>query len=265
MEQLNHGKGGVSRFAALMALSGAFGEDDFGDIIHRPAPEMGHDSLLMGDYLGDLIGDDDDIGDLLGYDDDMGEMGRRRRKLKKLNRLARKQGLVVLPKEAAMEAAREAAQANSLARSAAVSEAAYSGLPVTARGALAVSAQRELVLPFGTLSLANTLGATGTVTTNVQRDIQLKRFVMTATDAVAFGDASATVGVSLIKIGSDIVFNANGVVPLSMFAPLSVGVSLMTQPGTTGTLVEITFVRTVATANAAVIMAAGVGFSAGSR
>jgi hypothetical protein len=266
----------ANRFALLLAASGALEGNDVEsfDAIARTSPgtEMGHtrDSLLMGDYydmgdydIGDLIGDDD-LGDLIG--DDGTEIGRRKkRKLRRMNRIAKKQGLVVLPREAAMEAARDAQLANAESRRAAALEAAYSGNPQTARGGLAVSSARELMLPFGTLSLANTLAATGTITANVQRDIQIRRFLMTATDAVTFADLSSTVGVSLIKIGAEIVFNANGVVPLSSFQALAVGVNLMCQPATTGTLVEITLVRTVATTNASVIMAAGIGVSAGAR
>lgn len=267
------GNQSANRMALATLLAQSTGESSFGSIArHDPNIEIGHtrDSLLMGDYydgdvgalIGDLIGDDDDMGDY----DDMGEIGRRRRhKLKKLNRLAKKQGLVVLPREAAMQAAAEAQAAQHMANKAAATEAAYSGVPQTARGNLAISGQRELILPFATLSLAAPLASTGVITANVQRDIQLRRFLMTGTDAVAFTDASATIGVSLIKIGADVVFNANGVVPLAAFAALAVGVNLMCQPATTGTLVEITLVRTVATVNAALIMASGYGFSAGSR
>lgn len=244
----------------------------FDNLIRVKGPELGHtrDSLLMGDYygdspmgelLGDLIGDDDDDDDVGEY----GEIGARKRQLKRINRKAKKAGLVVMPRKALMRAAAEQEQALRDAGSAASMEAAYTGQPQTAGGKLAVSRQRELMLPFQTAILAAALGSTQVVTANVQRAIQLRRFLITAGDNVAFTDASLTIGVSLIKIGSEIVFNANGVVPLQAFAALAVGVELLCQPAQTGNLVEITFVRTIGVANTATLSATGYGFSAGAR
>lgn len=247
----------------------------FADVIRNGGgPELGHtrDSLLMGDYyesplgdlMGEVIGDDDDMGDY--DDDDMGEIGRRKkRKLRRMNRIAKKQGLVVLPKKQLLEAAQDQEAALAQARKAASLEADASGVPVTAGGRLAVSRQRELMLPFATAILAGALGSTQILQANVQRAIQLRRFLMTGVDNVTFGDVSLTIGVSLIKIGSEIVFNANGVVPLSAFAANAWGTDLMCQPAQTGNLIEITCVRTVATVNTATLSASGYGFSAGAR
>jgi hypothetical protein len=225
--------------------------------VERRRPAIGD----IGDLIAELIGDDD-------YDDvgDYEEMGRRRRR-KRLSRLASREGMVAMPKPVAQRLASAAADASAARKDEAEAQnimAIESGRPRTAGGRiLAASDQVELYLPFSAAStVAAAAGSTGTLTANVQRKMQIHRIVLSAFDSVAFGDAIDTLGITGISIGVEPIFNAQGIAPAAAFSSRAVGVRLLTPAATVGQLVTIGLSRPSAVTNPSVVLGYAIGVSA---
>lgn len=218
------------------------------------------DSRIIGDFdLGDLIGDDD-LGDLIG-DDDLGdiELGRRRRR-RRIQRLAAREGMAVTPRASA---AQVAAAARTKELRALNQEAMETGQPISAGHFVADGGQRELYLPFSaTGSLAAAVGSTVNLSAVVQRGIMFKRLILDALDGTTLADVLSTAVVSNFLIGVQPVFNASGVAPARAFAFNAVGNRLLTPVARVGTTVTVQLTRVATGANAAVCSGYLVGVSA---
>lgn len=220
------------------------------------------DSRIIGDDfdLGDLVGDDY-LGDLVG--DDMGEMGMRRRRIQ---RVAKRHGMVAMPKSKAQILAQAAADRQSAAaaqRDALSLSADVTGDPRSAGSFVADGGQRELYLPF---SAAPTIGAaagqTATLSAVVQRAIMFKRLILACIDGTTLVDSLPTLVVTNFLIGVQPVFNATGSAPATAFDARAVGNRLLTPVARVGTTVTVNVSRVAAAANAGVLSGYLVGVSA---
>lgn len=210
------------------------------------------DSYYVGDMgdddLGDLLGDDD-LGDLLGDD----EMGRRR---KRVQRVAKRHGMVAVPKATLQSAI-------SQARQQAVHKANATGIPQTIGGKLATSDQRLEVLPLGSVTLALALGSTATLSVNVQRPIQPYRLILQAADITTGADQLFSVGMSNIVLGSHNLYASPGIIaPGTGFGRDAWGTEILSIPMTNGGIVNVQLQRIAAVANNSVVTGMLFGYSA---
>lgn len=228
------------------------------------------DSRIIGDYdmdgFDDGLGDFDDLGDLIG-DDDLGnlvgdlELGRvRRRQRRRMQTIARRMGMDVVPRGAAAQMAATARRQQLQALS---QEATASGDTMTAGHYVADGGQREYYLPFAAaVSIIAAGGSSQLLTANVQRPMNVRRIILDAVDEVTLGDALATLGVTSILNGVAPLFNAQGVAPARAFAFNAVGNHLNSNIGRVGQSLTISFTRMVAAVNPATISGYLVGTSA---
>lgn len=209
---------------------------------------------LIGDDLGDLVGDDG-LGDLIGD----GEIGRRRRQ-RRVQRVAARHGMVAMPREQAAQVA-SAARAQML--QATNAQATADMEPLTAGHYVADPGQRELYLPFAAPSvIAAAAGSAGTLNVVVQRPMQIRRIILAAIDNTTLADVLPTLGVTNVSIGVDPIFNAQGVAPATAFEARAVGVRLCTGVARVGTTVTVQLSRVVAGANPCTVTGYMVGVSA---
>lgn len=203
------------------------------------------DSYNMGDLVGDILGDlvGDDVGDT-------DEVGARRRRIQ---RLARREGLVVTTR----------AKATALAQQAAVAQAAATGVPQTVGNKLAASGQRLEVLPLGTAALAAALPSTATLTVNVQRPIQPYRLILQAADVTTGADSLFAVGASNIVLGAHNLFASPGVIaPGTGFSRDAWGTEILSVPMLQGGVVRVDLSKLATTPNALVVSGMLLGYAA---
>lgn len=225
------------------------------------------DSRIIGDVddigdmddLGDLIGDDD-LGDLISGDD---EMGARKRRIK---RLAKRHGLVAMPRSRAQvlaSAAAQASQAQQVQQQAQLLSADVTGFPRSAGAFVADGGQRELYLPFSTApAIGAAVGQVATLSAVVQRAIMFKRLILSVVDGTTRADDLITCTVTNFLIGVQPVFNASGVAPAEAFSSRAVGNRLLTPVARVGTTVTVGIQRVALGANAGVVSGYLVGVSA---
>lgn len=228
------------------------------------------DSRIIGDYddLGDLIGDND-LGDLIGDDDlgddDLGEIGRRKRRIK---RLARRHGMVAMPRSQAQvlqSASMERQTAQQQLNQAQLLSANVSGDPRSAGRFVADGGQRELYLPFSTFpTLGAAAGSVATLSAVVQRAIMFRRMIISVVDGTTRDDDLNTAVVSSFLIGVQPVFNASGYAPAEAFSSRAVGNRLLTPVAQVGTTVTVQLQRVAAAANIGIVSGYLVGVSADS-
>lgn len=200
---------------------------------------MGDDDL--GDLIGDLIGDDD-VGD--------DEVGRRK---KRIARIARKHGMVALPRQ----------KAQALAQQAAVSTADRTGIPQTVGNKLASSSQRLEVLPIGSTTLGAAANLTATLSVNVQRPVQPYRLILQCADSTTGTDQLFSVGITNIVLGAHNLYASPGITaPGTGFSRDAWGTEILSVPMMQGGVVRIDLTRLAATANPGVAAAMILGFAA---
>ena len=212
----------------------------------------------MGNYLGDLVGDDigeDELSELVG-DLELGRRmrrGQRRRANRGLSRLG-----VSRTEVNATRSAMRARQLQSLN-----AQAQDDGEQLTAGHYVADGGQRTLYLPFSNFATVNALaGSIGQLQATVQRPMSVRRIILDAIDNTTFLDALGTLGVSNVSIGVQPVFNAAGVAPAKAFANNTVGNNLETMVARVGTIITIQLQRFITVANPSTVTGYLVGVSA---
>lgn len=175
----------------------------------------------MEAYVGDdggyyEVGDDGAVYDL---DDEIGARGRRRRRARRSRRRERRRGPELKP---------------------APKNFRLSPTGPAQRMAFTPSSERRQILGIGT-TVPLAAGASVTVQTNVQRDFQGQRLILSALDTVAGTEVNFAVTLTAFLIGSSNQLPSGNPISLIAFRADSIASQLELTPATVGTIVSMTF------------------------
>lgn len=223
----------------------------------------------MGDsYLGDagliaeLIS-----GQLLSGDDGMGYLGddevglRAKRAMRKLKskgyNIERGGGGGGASSNLAQLAQSNPALAQAVAKQASQQaiqmQVAQSGMPATAGSFLAATGQRKEPVNLGTVTLAITVAATGSLSVTLQRALQTEKLVLQASDSTTGADMLFSVGITNAVIGSHNLFATPGTVgAATAFARDSWETNIMSVPLGQGGSIRVDLQKITATTNTTV-------------
>lgn len=219
-------------------------------------------SRIIGEYLGDLVGEDEDeLAELIG-EDDIGdlELGRRRMRRGQRRRASRGLRRMGVTRE---DLARARTELNREKLAAINAQAVADQSQFTAGHYVADGGGRKLYLPFSSdVACLAAVGSTCQLVATVQRPLTISRLIIDAIDGTTRADDLNTYGVSNVSVGVQPVFNAQGLAPAVAFRQNTVGNMLETMVARVGMQVTVDLRRIVAGANAGRVSGYIVGVSA---